>query len=247
MKTWSGWIIIALIVSGCTPVLPTLPPAPAETVIQHTPALRYIESRIQACSLSNSPLPVLVNEYPINRMNAQSADITLVYEKPIDSNLPAYLLGEDQLVVIVNPQNKISTVSLITLQGILQGFITHWEDVDPSYGQEFPKDIDIWAYESTDDLQKIIETRFNDGKSYSNHISIAENPDEISLMVSQNPGSLGVITQAALTDDVKVLEIGGVSPDNLLIPIIAQTRAQPGGNQTIMLSCLQQKSNEKKP
>ena len=137
MKIWFGWLMIALAITGCTPVLPTLPPAPAETIIQHTPALRYIENQIQACSLANSPLPVLVNEYPITRMNAQSADITLVYEKPIDPNLPAYELGEDQLVVIINPQNQISSIPLVTLQGIFQGFITSWDAVDPSITQRY--------------------------------------------------------------------------------------------------------------
>lgn len=244
MKRMFGWILITLVVAACTPVLPTLPAAPAETIIQHTPALRYIENQIQACSLANSPLPVLVNEYPIDRMNAQSADITLVYEEPIDLSLPAFLLGEDKLVVIVNPQNKVSTIPLITLQGIFLGFITRWEEVDLSITQEISGRIEIWSYSQSDELQKIIENRLNDAKPLSNQINRADYPEMVKKMVADNPGSIGVIPSAYLTDDVKVVTIDGLPEQDLSLPIIAQTRGQPGEKQTIILFCLQSPQNK---
>jgi hypothetical protein len=243
MRIGFGWLMIALAITGCTPVLPTLPPAPAETIIQHTPALRFIESQIQACSLSNSPLPVLVNEYPITRMNVQSADITLVYENPIDPNLPAYQLGEDQLVVIINPQNRISSIPLITLHGILQGFITSWNAVDPSITQEISGMIEIWGYQESDELQKITETRLNDGKESNFQTNLADYPMMIMDMVAKNPAAIGVITRAYLTDDVKAVRIDGLPEQDLTLPIVAQTRGQPGENQMMILSCLQSPQN----
>jgi hypothetical protein len=243
MRIWSVYLMIVLFVSGCAPILPTLPPAPAETIIQHTPALRYFESKIQACSLSNSPLPVLVNEYPINRMNAQSADITLVYEKPIDPTLPAYQIGKDQLVVIVNPQNKMSAIPLITLQGIFQGFITRWDTVDPSNTQVINGLIEIWGYEPTDELQIIIENRLNGGNTIDYKKNVAENPDAVKEMVAKNPAGIGMITRAYLDDEVKVVEIDGLSEQELTLPIVAQTREQPGINQMVILSCLQSPGN----
>jgi hypothetical protein len=231
--------MIALVITGCTPVLPTLPAAPAETIIQHTPALRYIENKIQACSLENSPLPVLVNEYPITRMNAQSADITLVYEKPVDPNLPAFQLGEDQLVVIVNPQNKVSTIPLVKLHGIFQGFITHWDEIDPTSTQSIGGVIDIWEYEQSDELQIIIENRLNEAKHLNNQTNIADYPAVIKDMVAKNPAGIGVIPRAYLSDEVKEVAIDGLPEQDLTLPIVAQTRGQPGNLQTILLTCLQ--------
>lgn len=239
-----GWVMVALVVTGCAQVLPTLPPAPAETIIQHTPALRFIESQIQACSLSNSPLPVLVNEYPINRMNAQSADITLVFDKPIDPNLPAYLIGEDQLVVIINPQNKVSKIPLVTLQGIFQGFITQWEMVDSSNTQGVSGLIEIWGYTQSDELQVIIENRLNDGKELNNRKNIADYPAVVKNMVAENHAGIGVITRAYLSDDVKEIKIDGLSEQDLILPIIAQTRGEPGDRQLNLLTCLQQTGKE---
>ncbi len=234
---------MALAVTGCAPVLPTLPPAPAETIIQHTPDLRYIENKIQTCSQANSPLPVLVNEYPINRMNAQTADITLVYEKPIDPTLPAFQLGEDQLVVIINPQNKVSTIPLMTLQGIFQGFITHWDAVDPTSTLGISGKIDIWGYKQSDELQIIIENRLNEAKHLNNQVNIADFPEVIKEMVAKDPGGIGVIPRAYLSDEVKMVKIDGLPEQDLIVPIIAQTRGQPGELQTIILSCLQSSNN----
>jgi hypothetical protein len=243
MKRMFGWILITLVDAACTLVLPTLPLAHAKMIIQHTPALHYIENQIQACSLANSPLPVLVNEYPITRMNAQSADITLVYEKPVDPNLPAYRLGEDQLVVIVNPQNKISSIPLDILHGIFQGFITRWDAVDPSITDNITGVIEIWGYKPSDELQIIIENRLNEAKHLNIQINIADIPETIKEMVAKNPGSIGVIPRAYLTDEVKVVKIDGLPEQDLSLPVIAQTRGQPGENLTIILSCLQSPQN----
>ena len=62
-------------------------------------------------------------------------------------------------------------------------------------------------------------------------------------MVAKNPASIGVITRAYLTDDVKVVAIDGLPEQDLSLPIIAQTRGQPGQYQTIILSCLQSSQN----
>jgi hypothetical protein len=226
--------------TACTPALATLPAAPAETIIQHTPALRYIESYIQTCSLKNNPLPVLVNEYPIDRIFAQSADISIIYDNPIDPALPAFQLAQDELVVIVNPQNSISNLSLITLQGILQNFIIQWVDVDPNVGKEISSNIEVLMYSRNDELQKIIETRLNGGKTVGNRISISEEPAAVREAVSKNPGAIGIIPKAYLTDDVKVVGINDVSQKDLVLIIIAQTRGQPGDLQTTMINCLEQ-------
>jgi hypothetical protein len=231
-----------MVLTACTPALATLPSAPAETIIQHTPALRYLETDIQNCSLKNTPLPVLVNEYTIDRMNAQSADISLMYNNPIDPALPAYQVGQDKLVVIVNPQNQISSMSLIALQGILQNFFTRWEDVDPGQGKEIPGDIEVLVYPRNDEIQKIVETRFNGNKIVGFRTSTVDEPGAVHEAVSKNPGAIGIIPGAYLSDKVKVVGINDLAPNDTAITIIAQTRSQPGELQATMINCLEQSS-----
>jgi hypothetical protein len=230
--------------TACTPALATLPSAPAETIIQHTPALRYLETEIQNCSLKNTPLPVLVNEYSIDRMNAQSADISLMYNHPIDPNLPAFQVGQDELVVIVNPQNQISSLSLLALNGILQNFFTRWEDVNPSQDKEIPGDIEVLVYPRKDEIQKTIETRLNGNKSVGIRTSTLDEPGAVRDAVSKKPGAIGIIPKAYLTEGVKMVGISDISTNDLVITIIAQTRGQPGNLQTTMINCLEQSSGQ---
>ena len=239
MKLWNGWIVFILFTTGCTPALPTLPPAPSETILQHTPALRYIEEGIKSCSLANSPLPVLVNEYTSGKMNFLSADISLVYEKPLDPNLPAYIIGEDRLVLIIHPQNPLRSITAESLQGVLQGFINSWIVIDPTLERGPLDTILISTYENEDDFQKIIEIRLNGGKVISQSTTKNVYPGEVVEYVSQTPGSLGVIPSAYLTDTVKELQVAGLDGQQLHLEIIAQTRKQPSGPQTILISCLQ--------
>lgn len=237
-------LILMMVVTGCTSVLPTLPAAPAETIIQHTPALRYLEADIQACSLKNSPLPVLVNEYTIDRMNAQSADISLMVGEPIDASIPAFQLGQDELAVIVNPMNNVSSLSLTAIQGILQNFFTRWEQIDPNSGKEIPGDIEVLLYPPKDELQRMIVTLLNGGKPVGIRTSTQDDPEGIRKSVSDHPGAIGFIPKAYLTDTVKVVEINDYSPENLTMNIIAQTRGQPGSLQSTMIDCLQKLVNQ---
>lgn len=234
-----AWSIILMVVTACTSPLPTLPPAPAETIIQLIPALRYLEADIQTCSLKNSPLPVLVNEYTIDKMNAQSADISLMIGDPIDSSIPAFQLGQDELVVIVNPLNSITSLSLTSLQGIMQNFFTRWEQIDPNSGKEIPGDIEVLLYPPKDELQRMIITLLNGGKPVGIRTSTLDDPEGIRNTVSDHPGAIGFIPKAYLTDTVRVMEINDYSRENLTMNIIAQTRGQPGSLQTTMIDCLQ--------
>lgn len=238
------WLHVAIFLTACTSALPTLPSAPAETIIQHTPVLRNLETSIQACSLQNSPLPVLVNEYPIDRMNVRSADISLMYGDPLDTSLPAFQIGEDELVMIVNPQNKISSLSLVDLQGILQNFITRWNVIDPNTGNEIAGDIEVLIYPKNNELQKIIETQLNGNQRIGNRTTSVDQPEELRDMVSRDPAALGFIPKRLLTDSVKVVGINDIPREDLAIHIIAQTRGQPGILQTTMINCLQDLSGQ---
>jgi hypothetical protein len=240
MKFWFVVFVLMMAITGCAPTLPTLPPAPAETILQHTPALRYMEDGIQSCSLKLSPLPVLVNEYSATKMNAQSADISLVYDEPISPDLPAYLIGEDRLVVIVHPQNGLSTINLESLQGILQGFIPSWSMVDAGINAAAAPPISIVVYNQQDDFQQLIEDRMNGGGTIIQYSSLAEHPGKVVEIVAKEMGSLGIIPAAYLNDTVKELHLTGIDKNNLSIQIIVQTRSQPTQTQHTFITCLQE-------
>jgi ABC-type phosphate transport system substrate-binding protein len=173
-------------------------------------------------------------------MNAQSADISLVYDEPISPDLPAYLIGEDRLVVIVHPQNGLSTINLESLQGILQGFIPSWSMVDAGINAAAAPPISIVVYNQQDDFQQLIEDRMNGGGTIIQYSSLAEHPGKVVEIVAKEMGSLGIIPAAYLNDTVKELHLTGIDKNNLSIQIIVQTRSQPTQTQHTFITCLQE-------
>lgn len=232
-------IVMSLMVAGCTTVLPTLSPAPAEIIIQHTPAVHFAEAVIQNCSLKNSPLPVLVNEYSIDKMNAQSADISLMLANPIDPALSSYQIGQEKLVIIVNPQNQLDHISLVDLRGILQGFIPSWDKIKTETSPKFIAKIQLYSYVEKDELQHLIVARLNNGKNFASTSQVFQNPEEVVNAVIKDPGGMGIIPQGYLNDSVTTISLTETSSVNLSIAIIAQTRNKPAGNVLTMLGCLQ--------
>lgn len=243
MKLFS-LLVLFLITASCTPSLPALPPAPAEMVIQHTPALRIIQTSIQECSLQKAPFPVLVNEYSIDRMNPQIADISLSYVNPIDLALPAFQVGTDELVVIVHPLNNTPGIALTELQGILQGFITEWVLINPSFQQNGSSPIVVYGYPGNDELMQVIKTRLNNDKGLLTNGVIIDTPQTIVENVATDPNGIAVIPRAYLADTVREISLEDMDDWITQIPIIAQTRSELTETQAVMIHCLQELVNK---
>jgi len=233
-------LVLLFITASCAPSLPALPPAPAEVVIQHTPALRIIQTSIQECSLQNAPFPVLVNEYSFDRLNPQIADISMSYVDPIDPSLPAFQVAMDELVVIVHPLNNTPGIAFTELQGILQGFITEWVLINPSFKQNGSSPIAVYAYPAKDELMQVIKTRLNTGKGLLSKAIIVDTPESIVEKVAADPNGIAVIPRSYLADTVREISLDDLDDGLTLIPIIAQTRSEPTESQAIMIHCLQE-------
>lgn len=232
-------LMVFCITASCTPSLPALPQAPAEFVFQHTPALRFIQSSIQECSLQNAPFPVLVNEYSYNRMNLQSADISLTYANPIDPSFPAYQIGTDEIAFIVHPSNNTSVINLTELQGILQGFIVEWSSIDTVIPTNGLSQIVVYGYPANDEFLQVIITRLNEGKGYTSKAVLTDNPRSIVEKVAADPNGFAVIPRSYLNGTVREVTLqdaGNILAD---IPVIAQTRSEPTSGQALMIHCLQ--------
>ncbi|MBA4421142.1 MAG: hypothetical protein C0391_08335 [Anaerolinea sp.] len=237
-------LISLLMLAGCNSQMPIAPTSPAELIIQHSPALRPLEAAIQSCSLALQPLPVIVKEIPPAEMNIPAADISLSALNPVDTEYPAYQIGTDTLIVVVHPDNSLDRLPLVTLQGIMQGFITRWEDVEGSGAKQYSGEITLLVYVPSSELQIATEARLNDGKPIGLNAIRFDHPDELMIIVSEQPGAIGLIPASLISESVKLLQVEGIQPALLSFPIIAQTQFKAEGNIAAFLHCLQQSTNK---
>ena len=82
----------------------------------------------------------------------QAADITIRLGQPDSLSSPAFQIGIDDVVVIVQSQNNIDNLTADQVHSIFLGQVTNWKDVG---GSDMP--IQVWTYAQGEDIQQIFE------------------------------------------------------------------------------------------
>lgn len=136
---------------------------------------------------------------------------------PVKTTKVAY----DAVAMIVNNQNADSTLTLAQLGDIMQGKITTWNQVHPSFGKE---KIQIVFDHSSSSTLTYISKRFNLPQTLpANFFAVKSNPEVIKY-VETNKSALGIIGVSWISDrqdsttinflkDVKVLALS--PPDSI--------------------------------
>ncbi len=164
----------------------------------------------------------------VDLTDPQSADLTIRLGQPDALRTPAFQIGSDEIVVIVNPQNNISSLNPGQVRDLFSGRVASWKDLG---GADLP--VDIWSFNPDDDIQ----IQFNDismlGQSISSRSHLAVSLQNMASSVANTPGSIGLLTKRAMVGNVQEAA-GGVS-----IPVLAIPGAEPQGAVRDLIACLQ--------
>ena len=182
---------------------------------------------------STSVQPVaekLVEEYKINhpdvKLNVQgggsSLGIKTVHDgiadigmssKELDSSgkegISEYEIGRDGIIVAVNVKNNVSDLTKSQLKDIFSGKITNWREVGGNDGE-----IHIVCREAgSGTLNAFEDIVMGDTKIKSDAI-VQSSTEAVKQSVKQDENAIGFVSFAHVSDDVKTLNIGGVTPGN---------------------------------
>ena len=182
---------------------------------------------------STSVQPVaekLVEEYKIShpdvKINVQgggsSLGIKTVHDgiadigmssKELDSSgkegISEYEIGRDGIVVAVNVKNNVSDLTKSQLKDIFSGKITNWREVGGNDGE-----IHIVCREAgSGTLNAFEDIVMGDTKIKSDAI-VQSSTEAVKQSVKQDENAIGFVSFAHVSDDVKTLNIGGVTPGN---------------------------------
>ena len=145
----------------------------------------------------------------IKNANDGTADIGMS-SKDVDQkdgpNLVKHELGQDGIVMAVNPSNPVSDLTTEQLQGIFSGEITNWNEVGGADAPVVP--IGREAGSGTRDGFESI-TGTEDICKYSQELT---STGAVITAVSQNPGAIGYASLASNLDSVKTVTVEGVAP-----------------------------------
>ena len=122
------------------------------------------------------------------------------------SGLKETVLALDGIAIIVNPENKVSDLTLEQIAKIYTGQITNWKEVGGDNAE-----IVLIGREAgsgtRDGFESITGTK--DSCKYRQELT---STGDVITTVSQNPDAIGYASLASLKDNVKALTVGGIAP-----------------------------------
>ena len=164
-----------------------------------------------------------------NSQDPQSVDLVLRFGHPDILTTPSYQIGTDDLIVIVNPQNPVNQLTSDQVRGIFTGQIQTWEVINGTKTQ-----VHVWVFPPGEDVQQIFDQSALGGSPINSQARLANNPTEMSQVVSKDINAIGLLTRRWKTghlSDVFTVASG--------LPVLAITQSVPHGVLTQILACLE--------
>lgn len=124
--------------------------------------------------------------------------------------LTEYNIGQDGIVIAVNNKNTVTDLSKEQLKDIFSGKITNWNEVGGPDGE-----IHLVTREAGSGTLDAFESIVMGKDTKIKSDAIAQSSTEaVKQSVKQDENAIGFVSFAHMTDDVKSISVGGVSPSS---------------------------------
>jgi hypothetical protein len=231
-----GWFFLA----SCTSQSVQITPSPTIQVVsvRIDPAAAMVVDAIRVCSESLPQLAVSTSIQPAQLDNLNPSTLIIMWNETGLDGHEAHPIASDKLLVIVNPDNPISSLRREQLLEIYLQEQKSWT-VPSGASQE----ISLWAYIEDDPVQKAFESVLSDIPLKFRSVNIAPDPKAMVATIKSDPNALGFIPRSWLVDGIKELTITPPLMDSY--PILAILPDQMNDPSRSLVGCLQAPTGQK--
>lgn len=153
------------------------------------------------------------------RVTADAPEIVLRVGEPEALSLPAFQIGEEELLVVTHRESPVQILSLADVQTLFSG--------------QAETSVQVWVYPSELDLSGVFAQAVMQGRSVASGANVASTPGEMIEAINADSHAIGFIPRRWKMGDVReVYSLGAY-------PILAVTQAEPQGAVRALISCLQ--------
>lgn len=148
--------------------------------------------------------------------------------------LNEYIIGKEGIIIAINNGNNINNLNKSQIIDIFSGKIKNWKEVG---GPDL--EIHVITRESGSGTRSSFETVImGKGVKIGNDAIVQSSTESVKQAVRQDPGAIGFVSLARMSDDVKALKIEGVFPSEksvsdgtyvLQTPFIFVIKGKPKG------------------
>lgn len=226
---------LGLLASGCgSPFTPIPAPTPQVITLRFTTTLSSLQPLFTGCANAQENTALIVVESPASSIDWEQEGLAIRWGTDFTVQGFAAVLGYEELVIIVHPQNPLQQISQADLQGMYSGALNGWPTGGPGGA------VEPWSYPVGEDIQEITgQVLQKDPLTVAKTAFIAPHPRAMLEAVSGNPQAIGFLPRRWLNNQVKEIPLSGIDQAGLRYPILAITREEPVGLARDWLLCVQ--------
>jgi hypothetical protein len=140
----------------------------------------------------------------------------------------AYQIDTEDVLVIVNPQNPINSLTSDQVLELFTGQITNWQTIN---GNDVP--VQVWVFAPDEDIQRIFEQGLLDHAPLTSLARLAPGPNVMAQAVADDVNTVGILSRRWLTGTVSAVYTVAT------VPVLVLTPTEPDELVTGIISCLQ--------
>ncbi len=238
-KIWG--VLLVVLLAGCgAPATISPAPSPQALTVGLAPALQPMETALHQCALEQPELALILNETSPGSIDFQKNLVGITLGPAPEETAYSAALAEEQVAIIVNLENPVKSLTIEELAAIFSGQTRSWDAIG---GED--QNISVFAAPPGNEVRQIFDAAILSQKSLSSQAFLAPDPESMLSNVASNPGAIGYIPGAWLTDRVRSLELNEPLAKALRQPVLAQLSKEPTGTSRNFLSCLQNGPGQK--
>lgn len=216
------FVSFGFILAACAGT-PSTTPSPLR--VQYTFATQPWLSDLEKCAGEMIILPELTS---LGFQDLASADMAIRIGGDPVPGASSYLVGTEDIIIILNAKNPIPELTTLKVTGIFTGKIQDWQELG---GSAAP--VQAWVFPPGEDLQRLFVDTALSGLQVTSQAHLATTPGGMIAAISEDVNAVGILTTRWLNDQVKsVYKIGEY-------PILAFLLEDPREEMEDIITCFQ--------
>jgi ABC-type phosphate transport system substrate-binding protein len=215
------FLYILVFVTACS-AAPATTATPTATIIKvyASPSTQAWQTDLFKCAAKQSTVIAL--------SDPGSADLSLRIGEPESLSMPAFQLGWEEILVVVNKNHSFEKLRTEQVTGLFTGEINNWSQVAPAE----TGDVQVWVFADGDDAQQVFVQTLT-GKPVVSSARLAASPLEMSNAIANDPYAIGILSRRWKTENLADVYVAASAP------VLAITPSEPHEAVKNLLSCMQ--------
>ena len=211
MRAKRLFLFFAFLISACTSAARTAPQSQIVDVYSTAAAAPWL-NKLYDCAAARSLTPRVVDSPFL-------AQIQIRIGEPDVFASPAYQIGEEEILMVVNRESPIQSLTLAEAQAL--------------FAEQGRPSVQVWVYASGEDVQKVFDQFVMSGRSVTSSARLAVNPQQMSDILSAEKNAIGILPRHWKVGTVRDVFSAAA------VPVLALIKPEP--NEVIMglITCLQ--------